>query len=141
MLCKICSKNISEVAGRHYNVDLFSVLDLLIFQQFCICIYIINYLWDQTADIDRVCRGKLEAGLCHFFFKFFVAKQLLYTGLCVIEVSMDGNYAGIITFLGTHLQLLDLADTALWIKDNNAGSWNICKTCHSCFSGITGGSS
>ena len=137
MLCKICSKNISEVAGRHYNVDLFSIFNLLIFQQFCICVYIVNYLRHQTADIDRVCRRELETSLCHLFFKFFVAEQLLYSCLRIIKVSMNGNYTGIITFLGTHLQFLNLADTALWIKYNNTCSRNVSKTCHSCFSRIT----
>ena len=141
MLCKVGCKDVSKVSGWNYNVDLLAIFDLLIFQKFCVCVYIINYLWNQTSDVNRVCGRELEASLCHFLFKFFVTEQLLYAGLRIIKVSVDSNYAGIVTFLGAHLQLLDLADTALWIKYDNACSRNISKTCHSCFSGIAGGSS
>ena len=44
---------------------------------------------------------------------------------------------GIIPRLSRHLQLLHLADTIFWIKDNDLCSWNIGKTCHSSFSCIS----
>ena len=54
-------KNIAEVPGGNHHVNLFSALDLLLFQQLCIGIHIINDLGDKTADIDGVCRRKLIA--------------------------------------------------------------------------------
>ena len=41
-----------------------ATFDLLIFQKFCVCVYIINYLWNQTSDVNRVGGRELEASLC-----------------------------------------------------------------------------
>ena len=67
-----------------------------------------------------------------------IRKHLLYTGLCLIKVSMNSYNECIVTLLGHHLFFLDRADTVLRIKYNDLGPFYICKACQCCFSGISG---
>ena len=71
-------------------------------------------------------------------FQSIVIKHFLYAGLSIIKVSVHADYKGVIAFLSQHLKLLNTADTALWIKDDDLCTRDICKACKSRFSGISG---
>ena len=138
LFCIKCCKNVSKVSCRNYNIDLISCLDSSVFDQFCICIYIIYDLWHQTSDIDGIGRGKLESGSVEFCCKFFVVEHLFDSSLCVIEVSCDAYDCSVGTLLCYHLFLLDRTYSMLRIKYNDSCSRNICKACKGCFTGISG---
>ena len=49
-------KDVTKVTGWYHYVHLVSSLDLTILHQSAVCIYIVHDLWNQTSDVDRVCR-------------------------------------------------------------------------------------
>ena len=138
LFCIECSKDVSEVSGRNNNIDLISCLDGTFLDQFRISIYIIYDLRYQTADVDGVCGGELEASLVKLCGKFLIVEHLLDCGLCVVEVSCDTYNGCVGTLLSYHLLLLDRAYTVLRIEYDNPCSRNICKTSQCSLTGISG---
>ena len=51
---------------------------------------------------------------------------------------MDGHNRGIIPLLSHHLQLLNTAYSVFRIEHDDPGPRNICKSCHSCLTSISG---
>ena len=62
---------------------------------------------------------------------------MLNVGLSIVKVSIDGDDMSIVPSLSGHLQLLHLADTIFWIKDDNFSTWYICKPCHGGFPSVS----
>ena len=56
LACVISSQDISEISGRHHDIDRISGLDLSPFHQLGIAVYIVRHLRHQTADVDGVSR-------------------------------------------------------------------------------------
>ena len=54
---------------------------------------------------------------------------MLHISLGIIKVTINSDNMSIVASLSGHLQLLYLADTVFWIKDDNFSTWNIGKTC------------
>ena len=81
--------------GWNSHIDEITVLDFSVLHQLGVSINIVNHLRDQTANVDGVCGGKLEALYSQLCSKFSVAKDLLHTGLGIIKVAVNGDNRGV----------------------------------------------
>ena len=135
----ISGENITEITGRHHELDLIANVDDLLFEQLRVSREIVDDLRYQTPNINRICRrqyhmrvGRQAAG------KLAVAENALDSGLCVIEIALDCAHAHIRTGLRAHLQFLHLADLAFRIEHGDARALGIRKTSERCLAGISG---
>ena len=62
---------------------------------------------------------------------------MLHISLSIVKVSINSDDMGIFARLSGHLQLLYLADTIFWIKNDNFCSWDIRESCHSSFTSVS----
>ncbi len=54
LLGKICGQNVAEVAGRHGDIDRLSGFDASVLVKSGVGVYIIDYLRQETSDIDGI---------------------------------------------------------------------------------------
>ena len=130
-------KDISEIAGRHSDVDLVAFLDFSFFQKSAVCVDIIDDLRHKTADIDGICRAELIPVGSEIRCHLRVVENLLYGSLRIIKVAVDRDNARIIAALCDHLKSLNIRHTAVREKYHDLCSRHIRKTGHRSLSGIT----
>ena len=136
----ICSQDITEITGRHNDINLRALCNLTLLQQGCIGIDIVADLRNQTADIDGVCGRELESLFIKLLCQLTIRENLLHSGLCIVKIAVNTNHQSVFPLLGYHLLLLNRADTVLGIEYDDSGAFYISKPGQSCFTGITRGS-
>ena len=89
--CDICGKDITEVTGRYRNVELLAELQSAGCDHIAVCRYIVDYLRRESAPVDGVCAREEVSALGEVLICLGVGEDALYTGLCVVEVALDGG--------------------------------------------------
>ena len=139
-LCRIpASQNVAEVPCGNGKVQRFSPFDFAHFHSLNICPVVIYDLGHQSADVDGVCGGETIASLFQFVCQFFVGENPFYGTLGIVKVSFDAYNAGVIPFLGSHLQFLHRADAVFREEYHDFHTVYASKAFQRRFSCITGG--
>ena len=137
-LCVIPCQHVSEVSGRHAEVDPFPLGDRALPAQRLVGFKIINDLRHQPSDIDGIGAGKEDA-LLGKDLSCTGGENLLYPGLGIVEIAPDAADRHIFSLLGDHLQPLDVADLALGVKYGDSDILHILKAVESSLARIAAG--
>ena len=134
----VSRQNVTEITGRHYNVQQVTVCDLSGFCQRNIRGNIVHDLRYQSAPVNGVRTGECHTALFQCFQHLVVGEDLLDTTLAVVEVALYGTNCNVLAFLCHHLPLLHVADTFYRIEDHDLGARNVLEALQCSLTGITG---
>ena len=117
----IAGEDVTEVAGRHAELDFVARVDDLTFEQLRVRGEIVDDLRHQTAHVDGV--GRREHNIrpiVDTLGELMVAEDTLDGTLCVVEIAAHRAHVHVRARLRGHLQLLDLADLAFRVEHGDA---------------------
>ena len=125
LLSEPCSKDITEVACRNYDIEGFCKIHLSFSDEFDIRINIVSDLRSKSSPVDGVRRREHNIMLIERNGKFHVAEDLLNTCLCIIKAAVNCDYMRIGSARSCHLKLLCFGNAACRIEYDDLCSGKI----------------
>ena len=104
-------------------------------------VYVVNDLWDQSADIDGVGGREHIAVVGNGAAQLLVGKDGFDSGLRIVKIAVYRCNVGIVAFLRNHLKFLHIGDTLVGVENRYFCSGNVCKACQRRLAGVSGGGS
>ena len=97
----------------------------------------VKHMFNDVALREKLAANKLQFSSANSMNIGRLVPQIVYYVYAYAQLVKTGDDMSIVPSLSSHLQLLHLAHTIFWIKDDNFSSWYIREPCHSSFSSVS----